>query len=128
MYKKILILGVFLAAGVLILVFTAKDNTNKSSTVSPTASPSITPKSQDTSSGHTLLDVASHNGRPSCWSVVNGKIYDLTSWIDKHPGGSDRILKICGTDGSANFNNQHGGKQKPADQLVNFYVGDLSVR
>jgi cytochrome b involved in lipid metabolism len=42
-----------------------------------------------------------------------------------HPGGPDKILSICGSDGSSVFNTQHGGQQRQADELKNFYIGDL---
>lgn len=70
------------------------------------------------SSGYTLADVAKHASQSSCWSAINGTVYDLTSWISKHPGGESAILSICGKDGSAAFNNQHGGQRKPEQELA----------
>ncbi len=76
-------------------------------------------------SGYTLADVAKHSSQSSCWSAINGNVYDLTRWINQHPGGPDAILSICGTDGSAAFNAQHGGQGRPAQELTNFYIADL---
>jgi len=28
-----------------------------------------------------------------CWVLINDKIYNITSYIDYHPGGADCILK-----------------------------------
>ena len=75
--------------------------------------------------GFTLAEIATHNSKADCWSAVNGKVYDLTNWIDAHPGGSSNILNICGVDGSAGFNGKHGGEAKPASTIVTFEIGVL---
>jgi len=73
-----------------------------------------------------LAQVAQHNSASSCWSAINGQIYDLTSWINQHPGGSQAILIICGKDGSSAFNDQHGGQRRPANELTGFAIGALA--
>lgn len=82
--------------------------------------------SPTTSQTYTLATVATHKDTNSCWSAINGKVYDLTSWINQHPGGPENILAICGLDGSAAFNAQHGGQGRPANELQMFYIGELS--
>jgi cytochrome b involved in lipid metabolism len=73
----------------------------------------------------TLTQVAVHSDVASCWSAINGNVYDLTPWINQHPGGEGAILSICGKDGSAAFDNQHGGQSKPENKLVMFKIGAL---
>lgn len=75
--------------------------------------------------GYTLTQVAQHSSQSSCWSAVNGGVYDLTNWINAHPGGPEAILSICGKDGSAAFNAQHGGQARPANELATFKIGIL---
>ncbi|EEB92776.1 hypothetical protein MPER_08668, partial [Moniliophthora perniciosa FA553] len=43
-------------------------------------------------------EVAQHNSRESCWIIVHGKVYDVTEFLDDHPGGSKIILKYAGKD------------------------------
>jgi cytochrome b involved in lipid metabolism len=74
---------------------------------------------------YTMEEVAKHNSKESCWTVIRGDVYDLTNWIDKHPGGADKILKICGKDGTDLFIKQHGGKEKPEKILEDFEIGVL---
>jgi len=74
---------------------------------------------------YTMEEVAKHNSKESCWTVIRGEVYDLTNWIDKHPGGPDKILKICGKDGTDLFVRQHGGKEKPEKILESFEIGTL---
>ena len=58
----------------------------------------------DTISGksYTLTDISSHNSKDSCWTTINGEVFDVTGFISKHKGG-DKILAVCGVDGSDLF-------------------------
>ncbi len=77
-------------------------------------------------SGMTLSVIANHSTRTDCWSAINGNVYDLTSWVPKHPGGEGAILKLCGTDGSASFNRKHGGAATQEKILAGFKIGALA--
>ncbi|MSO29254.1 MAG: cytochrome b5 domain-containing protein [Candidatus Planktophila sp.] len=75
--------------------------------------------------GYTLAKVKDNASVTSCWSVINGNVYDLTKWISSHPGGESAILSLCGTDGSAAFASQHAGKSKPESRLAGYLLGPL---
>ncbi len=76
--------------------------------------------------GYTMDDVAAHDSEASCWAAIDGNVYDLTEWIGQHPGGSQRILPLCGTDATAAFSAQHGGQARPASELATFFLGPLT--
>lgn len=73
----------------------------------------------------TMAEVALHADTTSCYSVINGSVYDLTTWIPKHPGGERAIKGICGKDGSDGFNRKHGGKPQQESTLALFKIGTL---
>ena len=75
---------------------------------------------------YTMAEVRRHRTSSDCWSVVNRKVYNLTSWIARHPGGSSRILAMCGRDASAAFNAQHGGSSGVASILAAYKIGRLA--
>ena len=77
-------------------------------------------------SGIKITEVANHADSNSCWSAIDGSVYDLTDWIGKHPGGATVIKAICGKDGSASFNGQHAGQKRPADFLASYKIGELA--
>lgn len=83
-------------------------------------------ETQKTTNAFTLAQVAEHNSRMSCWSAINGGVYDLTSWIPNHPGGEYAILQICGIDGSEKYNGKHGNSRRPAVFLAGFKIGTLT--
>lgn len=96
-------------------------NRTSSSTISDI--PALSPEVQARSLAH--AEVATHSSAESCYTVVSGIVYDLTSWIDQHPGGREAILSLCGTDGTAAFEAQHGGERRPAEELASFAIGIL---
>jgi uncharacterized membrane protein len=86
----------------------------------PTPSPSATK-----ASAYTMAQVAAHASANSCWTAIDGKVYNLTDWISRHPGGQRAILGLCGKDGTSAFNAQHGGQGRPAAELKQFLLGTL---
>lgn len=73
-----------------------------------------------------MAQVAQHASATSCWAVVDKKVYDLTSWINKHPGGKAAIKQLCGKDGTSAFTAQHGRDGDPKRRLATFTIGQLT--
>ena len=73
-----------------------------------------------------LSDVITHKDRTSCYTIINNDVYDLTTWIGKHPGGEQKILNICGKDGTVKFDKQHGTDKSKNDILTLFQIGVLA--
>jgi cytochrome b involved in lipid metabolism len=69
--------------------------------------------------------VAMNDSEDSCWSVINGNVYDLTDWISSHPGGASRILGLCGIDGTSQFEGQHGGSASAEGTLESYLLGPI---
>jgi L-lactate dehydrogenase (cytochrome) len=42
-------------------------------------------------------EVAKHNSKKTCWILLDSKVYDVTSFLSKHPGGAAIILKQAGS-------------------------------
>ena len=73
----------------------------------------------------TNSEIKKHNSRGDCWSIIEGKVYNLTSFVQQHPGGIELIASICGIDGSAAFSSQHGSSSKPNNVLGNLLLGNV---
>jgi len=56
---------------------------------------------------------------------VGNKVYDLTQWVSRHPGGSGAIASLCGVDGTSGFKGKHGSSGRPNSILDSYYIGDL---
>ena len=75
---------------------------------------------------YTMTTVKKHNTRSSCWSVVGKNVYNLTKWISKHPGGSKRIIAMCGKNATKAFRSQHGSTGRAAKILATYKIGVLA--
>ena len=96
---------------------------------SPATSSTATPKATATSKvagTYNSADLKKHASAKSCWSAINGNVYDLTKWINRHPGGSTVITALCGRDGTAGFNGQHGGQSRPVSTLSAYKIGKFA--
>lgn len=83
------------------------------------------PKVTPTITSYTMTEVATANTEEKCWTVINDIVYDLTAFINKHPGGDRNILKICGKDGTSAFTGKHSGQMRPEETLATFDIGIL---
>ena len=92
----------------------------------PTPAVSATPTPTPTVAGYTMAQVRANNTAKSCWTAIDGYVYNLTNWISAHPGGAGAILFLCGTDGSNAFKAQHENQSRPAVRLDTYRIGPLN--
>ncbi len=139
--KYVLIIVALIAAGVIGYTVFEKQDTSENITPAPVVvetekevemeneketKPIVTPtETKPMVKVFTMAEVALHADATSCYSVVNGSVYDLTNWITKHPGGQQAIKGLCGKDGTSAFTGKHGGQQKPETTLAGFEIGVL---
>ena len=75
-----------------------------------------------------LNEISKHNHKKNCWIILYNKVYNVTSFIDKHPG-QDFILQVAGTDGTAIFESIHSTSTKKMlnnKEFINkYYIGEL---
>jgi uncharacterized membrane protein len=75
----------------------------------------------------TAAEVSQHATPDDCWTIIDGTVYDMTPFLNRHPGGSDAIAGLCGGDGTAGFRGQHGGASAPNSQLESLKIGVLAT-
>jgi cytochrome b involved in lipid metabolism len=92
----------------------------------PTPTQTPTPSPVATTAGYTMSQVAANNSAKSCWAVIEGSVYNLTAWINSHPGGTGAILTLCGTEATSSFNAQHANQSRPSSRLSGYLLGPLA--
>ncbi len=95
---------------------------------------------QITSSGKTLIldmsEISKHNKQSDCWLLINGKVYNITSYFGSHPGGNSTMSATCGKDATSAYatkdpyaKNTKGGQSHSSgakNLLGDYYIGDLN--
>lgn len=90
----------------------------------PSSSPTPTPTS--TQKSYTAAEVAKHNTPTDCWTMIAKQAFDITDWVNRHPGGPKVISALCGVNGNDAFVGQHGTTGEPVQVLRNFWLGPIS--
>lgn len=77
-------------------------------------------------------EVRKHNSvENGIWVVINGKVYDLTEFLERHPGGADIIRKYAGKNALAIFNKFHApdfiAKYLKEEECLGPLLGEMEV-
>ncbi|NXJ29024.1 NB5R4 reductase, partial [Dicrurus megarhynchus] len=52
-------------------------------------------------------ELSKHNKKEDCWICIRGFVYNVTPYMEYHPGGEDELMKAAGTDGTDLFDQVH---------------------
>lgn len=52
---------------------------------------------------YSVQDVAKHNIETDLWVIIDGDVYDVTKFINEHPGGRNPFIYLAGKDASETF-------------------------
>ncbi|EFI26769.1 oxidoreductase [Coprinopsis cinerea okayama7 len=74
-------------------------------------------------------DVATHASAQSCWITRAGKVYDVTGFLQDHPGGDELILQYAGKDVDEVMKdvNEHEHSDAAYDMLEEYVIGRLGT-
>jgi cytochrome-b5 reductase len=73
---------------------------------------------------YTLEEVQKHNKPDDVWIILHNKVYDVTKYLEDHPGGSAILIEVAGTDATEAFE-EIGHSDEARDELAQYHVGDL---
>ncbi|XP_071455196.1 cytochrome b5 reductase 4 [Hetaerina americana] len=55
----------------------------------------------------TLDELSKHNKREDAWIAIKGQVFNITDYLDFHPGGPEELLRGVGMDATKLFNEVH---------------------
>ena len=74
---------------------------------------------------YTLADVQKHTSEDDCWVVLHGEVYNVSDFLEDHPGGKKAIMLYAGKDATKEFDMLHS-----ADIITRYateyHVGSLA--
>lgn len=73
---------------------------------------------------YSMGEASQHNTREDCWVVIDGKVYDVTEYLDEHPGGDDVLLSASGRDSTEEFEDA-GHSQSARELMQDYCIGEL---
>jgi len=69
-----------------------------------------------------FAELCRHNAYDDLWLAIDGIVYDVTPFMDDHPGGGDIMLSAAGKDGTDDFEDV-GHSPHARELLKRFKVG-----
>ncbi|XP_041846182.1 cytochrome b5 isoform X2 [Melanotaenia boesemani] len=75
---------------------------------------------------YTLEDIRVHNLSSDTWLIIHDKVYDVTSFLEEHPGGEEVLLEQGGADATESFEDV-GHSTDAREMLQQYYIGELHV-
>ena len=73
---------------------------------------------------YTVSEVNIHNKITDCWIIINSRVYNVTNYIEDHPGGQDKILEFAGKDASEAF--EHVNHSSNAYNILDkYFIGRI---
>ena len=83
----------------------------------------------DTETVYTLEQVAAHNKVDDCWMVIQGRVYDFSSYIPSHPAPPGVMTPWCGTEATEGMMTKgYGRDHSPAawEMMASHQIGTLN--
>ncbi|XP_067854175.1 cytochrome b5 type B [Heptranchias perlo] len=74
----------------------------------------------------TMEEVKTHNSSKSIWLVLHDKVYDVTRFLEEHPGGEEVLFEQAGGDGTESFEDV-GHSSDAREMLKQYFIGELDL-
>ncbi|MEI8270159.1 MAG: cytochrome b5-like heme/steroid binding domain-containing protein, partial [bacterium] len=67
-----------------------------------------------------------------CWIIVNNKVYDISGYASRHPGGTRNVADSCGKESTSAYDTKGGRGQDHSGgaykELAQFLIGGLNQK
>ncbi|MCI4383121.1 hypothetical protein PGIGA_G00022610 [Pangasianodon gigas] len=73
---------------------------------------------------YTRDEVQAHNMSKDTWLIIHDKVYDITGFLEEHPGGEEVLLEQAGSDATESFEDV-GHSTDAREMLQQYYIGEL---
>ncbi|CAA2965861.1 cytochrome b5 [Olea europaea subsp. europaea] len=71
-------------------------------------------------------EVSKHRAIKDCWLVIDGKVYDVSPFMDDHPGGDEVLLSSSGKDATADFEDI-GHSDSAKEMMDKYLIGTIDM-
>ncbi|GAB4858590.1 Cytochrome b5 [Ancistrocladus abbreviatus] len=75
---------------------------------------------------HVFEEVSKHNTVKDCWLIISGKVYDVTPFMDDHPGGDEVLLSATGKEATNDFEDV-GHSDQARGMMEKYCIGEIDA-
>ncbi|XP_070574861.1 cytochrome b5-like isoform X2 [Ptychodera flava] len=73
---------------------------------------------------YSLEEIEQHYNGQSCWIIIHKKVYDVTKFLEEHPGGEEVLLEQGGHNASESFEDV-GHSTDAREMMKDYLIGEL---
>jgi len=70
-------------------------------------------------------EIAKHCTNGDCWLIIEGKVYDVSSYMEDHPGGYDIMLENAGGKDATDEYGYADHSKRAKSMLADYYIGQV---
>ena len=78
-----------------------------------------------TTKSYSKSDVADHNKDGDCWVIFEGKVYNVSEYMGKHPGGADILIENSSGKDATEAYMEADHTKRAREMVLKYYIGDL---
>lgn len=79
----------------------------------------------DVGKKYSLKEVGEHTDKKSTWIIIHDKVYDVTKFLEEHPGGEEVLLEQAGKDATESFEDV-GHSTDARTMMKEYLIGELN--
>jgi len=69
-------------------------------------------------------EVGKHRSKDSTWLIIHNKVYDVTKFLEEHPGGEEVLLENSGKDATEQFEDV-GHSTDAREMMKDYLIGEI---
>ncbi|KAF3321758.1 Cytochrome B5 isoform D [Carex littledalei] len=70
-------------------------------------------------------EVSFHTSRDDCWLLINGKVYDVTKFLEDHPGGEEVLLHASASGDATDAFENVGHSTAAVSMMESYLIGSV---
>jgi len=90
----------------------------------------VEPEAEREGASFSLEEINRHKNEGDTWVIHAGKVYDISDFVERHPGGKDILLKNSGKDITRMMTEDHVHKHSKIAYgwLHKYYIGEVKEK
>ena len=73
----------------------------------------------------TLVEMQEHNTAKSLWISIHNQVYDVTKFLEEHPGGEEVLIEQAGQKATEAFEDV-GHSEEARELIKEYHIGELA--
>ncbi|GBN86441.1 Cytochrome b5 [Araneus ventricosus] len=73
---------------------------------------------------YTFEEIAKHSASESAWIVIENEVYDVTKFLEEHPGGPEILLEWAGQEDATDAFEDAGHSSDAREQMKAYKIGE----